>query len=116
MADEMGKLLSEGRAEIEKCRRNLEYYAQNAETFLQDEIIRTDAGKSLQPTNRWDHIRYHAVELPVLAVIRFAAPTLMAGNVALLKHASNVPGCALALEEVFYDAAFSAGMFQYLTG
>ena len=115
MALEMGKPIAGGRAEAEKCGTACDYYADNAERFLADEVIATDASRS--------YIHYEPIG-PVLAimpwnfpfwqVLRVAAPTLMAGNVMVLKHAANVAGCALAIEELFRDAGFPAGVFQNL--
>lgn len=115
MANEMGKILKEGESEIEKCASACTYYAQHAEKFLADEIIHTSASRSL--------ISYQPIG-PVLAIMpwnfpfwqvfRFAAPNLMAGNVGVLKHASNVSGCGLALEKLFLDAGFPAGCFATL--
>lgn len=112
---EMGKLFRAAVEEIEKCARGCRFYAENAERFLENESIQTGAGRS--------YVRYEPLG-PILAVmpwnfpfwqvIRFAAPALMAGNVGLLKHASNVPQCALAIEEVFCRAGFSDGLFQTL--
>ena len=115
MTLEMGKTYKSAIAEALKCTTGCRYYAENAENILHDEIIETGAKKSF--------IRYRPIG-PILAVmpwnfpfwqvIRFAAPALMAGNVGLLKHASNVPQCALALEQLFLEAGFPVGAFQTL--
>ncbi len=112
---EMGKLFRDSVAEIEKCARGCRFYAENGERFLEDEVAQTDAAKS--------YVEYQPLG-PVLAIMpwnfpfwqvfRFAAPALMAGNIGLLKHASNVPQCALAIEEVFCRAGFDDGVFQTL--
>jgi succinate-semialdehyde dehydrogenase/glutarate-semialdehyde dehydrogenase len=115
MTLEMGKPYKAAIAEAVKCSTGCRYYAENAEKFLADEVIETGARKSF--------VRYRPIG-PILAVmpwnfpfwqvIRFAAPALMAGNVGLLKHASNVPQCALAIEQIFLEAGFPAGAFQTL--
>jgi succinate-semialdehyde dehydrogenase/glutarate-semialdehyde dehydrogenase len=115
MADEMGKLLRDGEMEIEKCAVACEYYAQNAKSMLQDELIKTDARKSFvtyQPLGVL--LAIMPWNFPFWQVFRCAAPNLMAGNVVLLKHASNVCGCALAIEAIFQDAGFPDGCFTAL--
>src|SRR5438552_10741660 len=112
---EMGKLFHDSVAEIEKCARGCRFYAENGERFLEDEVAQTDAAKS--------YVRYHPLG-PVLAIMpwnfpfwqvfRFAGPALSAGNVGLLKHASNVPQCALAIEKIICRAGFEDGVFQAL--
>jgi succinate-semialdehyde dehydrogenase/glutarate-semialdehyde dehydrogenase len=112
---EMGKLLRDSVAEIEKCARGCTYYAENAERFLEDEPAQTGAARS--------YLHYEPMG-PVLAIMpwnfpfwqvfRFAAPALMAGNVGILKHAANVPQCALAIEQLFCRAGFEEGIFQTL--
>jgi len=115
MALEMGKPLAGGRAEIEKCAGVCEYYAHHAETFLQDELISTDATKS------YVHFQPLGVILAVMPwnfpfwqVFRFLAPALMAGNAGLLKHASNVFGCALEIENIIQEAGFPENLFRSL--
>jgi succinate-semialdehyde dehydrogenase / glutarate-semialdehyde dehydrogenase len=112
---EMGKLIGEAEGEIEKCAWVCEYYAEHAETMLADEPIVTDGQKSMavfQPIGPvlavmpWNY--------PFWQVFRFAAPTLMAGNAGLLKHASNVQGCALAIEQIFVEAGFPEDIFRSL--
>ena len=115
MTLEMGKTLKSAIAEAAKCASGCRYYAENAERFLADEVVDTGAKRSF--------IRYLPIG-PILAVMpwnfpfwqvfRFAAPALMAGNVGLLKHASNVPQCALAIESIFREAGFPDGCFQAL--
>ncbi|MCX6283464.1 MAG: NAD-dependent succinate-semialdehyde dehydrogenase [Bacteroidetes bacterium] len=115
MTSEMGKLLRESFAEIEKCAGVCEYYAANAEKMLGDEVIVSDAGRSLvcfQPIGVV--LAVMPWNFPFWQVFRFAAPSLMAGNAAVLKHASNVPGCALAIEELFIKAGFPENIFRTL--
>lgn len=112
---EMGKLIVEARAEIEKCATTCEYYARHGAEFLADEIIESDAGRSLvahQPLGTV--LAVMPWNFPFWQVFRFAAPALMAGNTGVLKHASNVPGCALAIEEVFLEAGLPNGVFRSL--
>ena len=115
MSIEMGKIITEARAEIEKCAWVCDYYAENAERFLADEIIATDASKSLvayQPLGIV--LAVMPWNFPFWQVFRFAAPALMAGNAGVLKHASNVPGCAMAIEDVFHRAGFPSNIFRTL--
>ncbi len=115
MALEMGKPFRQGVAEAEKCALGCDYYADHGEAHLAPEVVKTDAAKS--------YIAFEPLgvvlavmpwNFPFWQVFRFAAPALMAGNAGVLKHASNVPGCAIAIEDVFVQAGFPAGLFRTL--
>ncbi|MEM7583045.1 MAG: NAD-dependent succinate-semialdehyde dehydrogenase [Acidobacteriota bacterium] len=115
MALEMGKPVREGRAEIEKCALTCDYYADQAETFLKPEPIVTEAAKSFVAFEPLGVVlAVMPWNFPFWQVFRFAAPGLMAGNTGVLKHASNVPGSALAIEEVFREAGFPEHAFRTL--
>ena len=112
MTLEMGKPIVQGEAEIEKCAWTCEYYADHAEALLAEQPRQTDASRSYV---RFDPLGVVLAVMPwnfpFWQVFRFAAPALMAGNAAVLKHASNVPRCALTIEEIFRDAGFPRGLF-----
>ena len=113
MAFEMGKPIAAGRSEIEKCAWVCEYYAEHAENMLQPEIIKTDAQKSYVTFNPLGVIlAVMPWNYPFWQVFRHAAPGLTAGNGVILKHASNVPGCASAIEGIFRKAGFPEDLFQ----
>ncbi len=112
---EMGKLIAESEAEVEKCAIGCDYYAENGAQFVADEEIASDAGKSYvayQPLGTV--LAVMPWNFPLWQVFRFAAPALIAGNTALLKHASNVPQCAQLIEEVFHQAGVPDGVFTTL--
>src|SRR5437588_3171682 len=115
ITSEMGKLLRGSIDEIGKCERGCRFYAEHGEKLLREQIVSSDARRS--------YVRYDPLgvvlaimpwNFPFWQVFRFAAPALMAGNVGLLKHASNVPQCALAIEKIFREAGFDPGVFQTL--
>ena len=115
MVAEMGKVLREAVGEIEKCALVCAFYADNAASFLKNEIIKTEASES--------YISYQPIgtvlavmpwNFPFWQIFRFLAPALMAGNTGVLKHASNVPGCALAIEQVVREAGFPENVFRTL--
>jgi succinate-semialdehyde dehydrogenase / glutarate-semialdehyde dehydrogenase len=115
MAQEMGKPVRDGEAEIQKCATACDYYADNAERFLAPEPVKTEASKSyaiFQPLGVV--LAVMPWNFPFWQVFRFAAPGIMAGNGAVMKLSSNVPGCALAIERVFQDAGFPKDLFRTL--
>ncbi|MCR4337974.1 MAG: NAD-dependent succinate-semialdehyde dehydrogenase [Candidatus Omnitrophica bacterium] len=115
MTAEMGKPIQQSRGEIDKCAWGCEYYAKEAEKLLSDELVVTEAKKSFvtfQPLGVV--LAIMPWNFPFWQVFRFAAPSLMAGNAAVLKHASNVPGCALAIEKIFIEAGFPENIFRTL--
>ncbi len=115
LTQEMGKPISEARGEINKCAWVCDFYAENAERFLADEIIETDASESFVSHDPIGTVlAIMPWNFPFWQVFRFAAPTLAAGNTGLLKHAPNVFGCATHIEEIFLEAGFPDGVFQNL--
>ena len=115
MAEEMGKPVRDGRAEVEKCAWVCDFYAEQAAQFLTPEVVETEASRSFvtfQPLGVV--LAVMPWNFPFWQVFRFAAPALMAGNAGVLKHASNVPGCALAIADVFRQAGFPEPLFATL--
>src|SRR5580700_5360552 len=115
LTTEMGKTFASAKGEVSKCALGLRWFAENAERLLADEVIPSQAAKS--------YVHYQPIgavlavmpwNFPMWQVIRFAAPALMVGNVGLLKHASNVPQCVLAIEEIIRRAGFPPDVFQAL--
>jgi len=112
---EMGKPIREAEAEVKKCAWVCEFYASKAQEFLESREVKTEAEESrviFQPLG--PILAIMPWNFPFWQLFRFAAPALMAGNTALLKHASNVQGCALAIEDIFFQAGFEGGVFQNL--
>ena len=116
ISQEMGKVIKESLAEVDKCALVCEYYAENGAKFLEEEPISLPEGKKAKVIHQplGTILAVMPWNFPFWQVFRFAAPTLMAGNVGVLKHASNVPQCSLAIEEVFTEAGFPTGVFQSL--
>jgi succinate-semialdehyde dehydrogenase/glutarate-semialdehyde dehydrogenase len=116
MTREMGKTLTDGRAEIEKCAAHCDWFAKNAERYLADQPVDLDGGGEVFVTFNPIGVVLAVMpwNFPFWQVIRFAAPALMAGNGAVLKHASNVPGCALAIEQLWRDAGLPDDLFRTL--
>ncbi len=115
MAREMGKPVRDGIAEAQKCALACEFYAEHAEGFLAREAVATEAHSSFVTFNPVGVVlAVMPWNFPFWQVFRFAAPGLMAGNAAVLKHASNVPGCALAIEDIFRRAGFPENLFRTL--
>jgi succinate-semialdehyde dehydrogenase/glutarate-semialdehyde dehydrogenase len=115
MGREMGKILAGGLAEVDKCASACDFYAEHAAAFLAPEEVPTEATRSFVACEPLGVVlAVMPWNFPFWQVFRFAAPNLMAGNAGLLKHASNVPGCALAIEELWGDAGLPAGLFRAL--
>lgn len=115
MALEMGKPVTSGRAEVEKCAWVCEYYAEQAATMLADEPAESDGSRAYVAFRPLGTIlAIMPWNFPFWQVFRFAAPALMAGNTGVLKHSSNVPRCALAIEDVFRQAGFPENVFRTL--
>lgn len=113
MAREMGKPLSQGVGEAEKCAWVCEYYAENAQTFLQNDVIDTDATKSYVTFNPLGVVlAIMPWNFPFWQLFRFAAPALMAGNGAVLKHSENTTGCALEIEKIIHEAGIPKDLFR----
>lgn len=113
---EMGKPINESRSEVEKCAWACDYYAQRADEFLQDEVIggEPDAKTFVSYEPLGTVLSIMPWNFPFWQVFRFAAPNITAGNTGVFKHASNVPGCAVAIEEIFEEAGYPEGVFNTL--
>ena len=115
MTEEMGKTVTDGRAEVEKCAAHCDWFAEHAEAYLAEEPVDLGSGETFVTFNPLGVVlAVMPWNFPFWQVFRFAAPALMAGNGALLKHASNVPGCALAIEEVLHQAGVPRDLFRAL--
>jgi succinate-semialdehyde dehydrogenase / glutarate-semialdehyde dehydrogenase len=115
ITSEMGKPVREAEAEVKKCAWVCSFYAENASGFLEDRVVETEAEQSMVIYRPMGPIlAIMPWNFPFWQVFRFAAPAVMAGNTALLKHASNVQGCAQAIEGIFLEAGFEEGVFQNL--
>ena len=115
MTEEMGKTVADGRAEIAKCAAHCDWFADQAEHYLADEAVDIGGGDTFVTFNPLGVVlAVMPWNFPFWQVFRFAAPALMAGNGALLKHASNVPGCALAIEDVLHEAGAPRDLFRTL--
>jgi succinate-semialdehyde dehydrogenase/glutarate-semialdehyde dehydrogenase len=115
MTEEMGKTFDEGGAEVEKCAFHCDWFADHAQEYLAEEPVDLGTGETFVTFNPIGVVlAVMPWNFPFWQVFRFAAPALMAGNGALLKHASNVPGCALAIEEVFHQAGVPRDLFRAL--
>ena len=115
MTEEMGKPIAAAEAEVDKCAGCCDYFAGKASEFLADELIASDAGRSYVRCDPLGAVlAIMPWNFPLWQVVRFAAPALMAGNVGLLKHAPNVPGCALAIESALREAGIPPGVFTSL--
>jgi len=115
MTEEMGKTIIDGRAEVEKCAFHCDWFAEHAESYLADEPVDIGGGEAFVTFNPIGVVlAVMPWNFPFWQVFRFAAPALMAGNGALLKHASNVPGCALAIEQLLHDAGVPKELFRTL--
>ena len=115
MTEEMGKTITDGRAEVEKCAMHCDWFADHAQEYLSDEPVDFDGEEAFVTFNPIGVVlAVMPWNFPFWQVFRFAAPALMAGNGALLKHASNVPGCALAIEEVLHQAGVPHDLFRTL--